>query len=318
VDISISRRADWSFNDSMPGARANAPVFLFLNSMDIIFKWPCHSEQLLYESARVLPMTARESFKIDVSRRFEHLPAAPIVEAVIHWSARAERNWDPASLRKEITERLPDYPVTKPQTSIKFESEGALDEQSAVSTSRLESGWHGYRIETSDNTQIAQFNRDGLVFSRLRPYPDWEAFEREARRLWRVFVELASPSQIQRLGVRFINRIPLSSVDEIPRILCDPPTRPVNLPLSSFLYQSRFEVPGESMAVNIMNALPEQPDGRNDSGLIVDIDVFTQNPMICDERRLDDLLPRMRSIKNAVFFALLNDAALQPFRESSP
>ena len=34
-------------------------------------------------------------FKIDLSESFEHLPNAPIVEAVIHWRARAEKKSNP-------------------------------------------------------------------------------------------------------------------------------------------------------------------------------------------------------------------------------
>jgi hypothetical protein len=31
------------------------------------------------------------SFEIDINEQFEHLPNAPIVEAVIHWRARSRR-----------------------------------------------------------------------------------------------------------------------------------------------------------------------------------------------------------------------------------
>ena len=52
---------------------------------------------------------------------------------------------------------------------------------------------------------VAQFTRNGFVFSRLKPYEGWETFEAEAKRLWCIYRELAEPSEVQRLGVRFIN-----------------------------------------------------------------------------------------------------------------
>ena len=54
---------------------------------------------------------------------------------------------------------------------------------------------------------IAQFNKDAFVFSRLNPYEDWERFSGEALRLWGIYCELLKPSEVRRVGLRFINRV---------------------------------------------------------------------------------------------------------------
>jgi uncharacterized protein (TIGR04255 family) len=251
---------------------------------------------------------------IDGAKQFPHLSAAPIVEAVIHWQARAERRWGLEELRAELTKRLPEYSKLEPQHEILLTLEASMEGPASSSKASQKVGWTGFRISSADGLHIAQFTREGLVFSRLRPYPKWAAFEAEGRRLWRVFTDLAAPSQIQRLGVRFINRIPVRAIDSLGEYLREPPTRPLSLPLKNFLYQSMFEVPTTDFGVNVVKTLQTSESGGNVShALIVDTDVFTKRPMPCEEKLLDDRLPKMRQLKNAVFFGLLTEKAIRSF-----
>jgi uncharacterized protein (TIGR04255 family) len=259
-----------------------------------------------------------DSVPIDWTKKYPHLSAAPIVEAVIHWQARAERPWNPEELRAELTKHLPEYTKLEAQHQheILFALEGSVEGPASSSTSSQRVGWHGFRLSTADGLYIAQFVRDGLVFSRLRPYQDWPTFEAEGRRLWRLFIELAAPSQIQRLGVRFINRIPIRAGARAGDYLRDPPTRPLSLPLKNFLYLSTFDIPDHDFGIDLVKTLQSSGcEGNLTSNLIVDIDVFTKQPMPYDENRIDDRLPRMRTLKNAVFFSLLTDEAIASFHQ---
>ena len=180
---------------------------------------------------------------LDFAREFPHLTAAPIAEAVIHWCARAEREWSQDQIQAELVQRLPDYPNQKPLSEVGLLMEANLAEEGEPPSARRWGGWEGFRHTTADELNVAQFKRNGFVFSRLRPYQDWEAFEREARRLWNVFLELAKPSQVSRLGVRFINRIPIAANKELGDYLVEPPTRPLGLPLKKFCTRVRFPCP---------------------------------------------------------------------------
>lgn len=259
-------------------------------------------------------MNALENPNVDLDRRFEHLPNAPIVEAVIHWTARAENKWEPDRISTTLAQRLPNYSDIKQDRAITF---GVItDLMKAQASHRKE--WIGVRLTDPIRHQIAQFKRDGLVFSQLKPYERWESFENEARRLWGIFVELGAPSQVQRLGVRFINKIPMASISEIPCVLKEPPTQPLGLPLSTFLCQSSFDAPDTPFGLKIRKAFEAgQLPKSAESSLILDIDVFTTAPFICDESRLDDYLPKMRYLKNGAFFSLLTDGALTRFRGSN-
>lgn len=254
-------------------------------------------------------------FVIDLTKPFPHLPAAPIIEAVIHWQARGTKEWDPDKLRDELKIRLPDYPKADLQHRLEVVFEARVDDTETPATTSHRKSLHGVRLESPTKKYIAQFSPDGLVFSHLEPYEEWALFSKEARRLWNVFVEIAAPSEIQRLGVRFINRISSAAFANLGEFLNEPPSFLSELPMSSFLYQSSFNVPGHALGINIVKTMQATIAGTPaEPGLIIDIDVFASKPLLCEDRILDDYLPKMQWVKNWVFFKLLTPKAIETFK----
>jgi uncharacterized protein (TIGR04255 family) len=258
---------------------------------------------------------ASARFNINPNERFEHLPAAPIVEAVIQWRARAGRPLEPNDLLAKLGEYLPDYPLREPQHLLEFALQGTVGEDQPVPAATHRAGWHGFRVSTADDKYIAQFTQNGLVFSRMQPYEDWERFSTEGLRLWSIFKDIAGPLEIQRLGVRFVNRITGATFETLNEFLKEPPTCPSSLPLSGFLYQSTFDVPGHPFGIRVVKTMqPGILAGLPDSGLILDIDVVTSRPLSCEDQVLDDVLPKMRWLKNRIFFDLLTPEAIEKFK----
>jgi uncharacterized protein (TIGR04255 family) len=264
---------------------------------------------------RVENEMSSKGFKIDLSESFEHLPNAPIVEAVIHWRARAEKKLEPDALLEQLKHRLPEYPNHQRQQEIglgaEIGPEGASLQQRHT--------WHGYRFESADKLYVAQFTRNGFVFSRLEPYEDWEKFEAEGKRLWCIHRELAEPSEVQRLGVRFINLITPVQPGELSNLLNVPPRCPdgLGLPLKGFMHQSLSEIPGHPYHLNAIQTIqPPSPPDRESFGLILDLDVFTTKPIPFDE--IDSRLLQMQWIKNKAFFSFLKKPALERFRSPTP
>ncbi len=257
---------------------------------------------------------SRPTYEIDLSKRFPHLDRAPIVEAVIHCRARSATMPQRETLRGRLTARLPDYPTVQSQQEVEFE--GQIGPDGASHAQRAQ--WLGFRLESADGLYVAQFTRDGFVFSRLAPYEDWDRFAEEAKRLWQIHAELAEPPEIERLGVRFINRIAPVDLDQLDEILTLPPRcpGPLQLPLDEFLHRSRFHVPGRPYRLNIIQTaqLPTPP-GIDAPGLILDIDVFTTATVQLDEEALDDHLAEMRWLKNEAFYSLLTPRAVKRFGE---
>ena len=257
----------------------------------------------------------KKAFEFDPAEEFPHLQAAPIVEAVIHWTARATQPFQPDTLRNQLAARLPEYPECQPQHELKFEVAVAADDKS---TPTRQESWHGFRLTSADKLQIAQFNRDGLVFSRLKPYESWDVFSAEARRLWTLYLELANPSEVQRLGVRFINRIAPIELSKLRRYLTNPPRclDSLGLPTSGFLYQSMHDVPGLPMRINVVQTIqPLAPPSTDGLGLILDVDASTTRAFPPSDDVLKDYLAKLRWLKDKAFFSLLKPTALSTFEK---
>ena len=255
------------------------------------------------------------TFQFNLDEQFPHLPSAPVVEAVVHWRARAKEPWEPDSLCEQLVQRLPDYPNCQPQHEMQFEAQFVGDDSA---THRREVRLLGFRLISADGRYIVQFNRNGLVFSRLEPYNDWDTFSNEGLRIWTIFLELASPAEIQRLGVRFVNRIPLRKRTLLGRYLSKPPKclEPLGLPMSRFLYQSIHDVPGHPFQINVTQTIqPPKPPHTEELGLILDIDVFTTQAFDCDQEILKSNLAMMRWLKDKAFFSLLKPKAIQSFQK---
>lgn len=249
-------------------------------------------------------------FKLDLDEKFSRLRRPPIVEAVIHWQARAQ-NWpEPASLDAALAERFPHTTRTPIQ---KVEMTATVSGEDASSAVRK--GPRGIRLKAADGRYVIQFTRDGLVFSRTKEYEHWEPFRDAAKEAWQVYLDITAPVETQRLGVRFINHIPTATPATLRNILRDPPTCPSNLPLEELVYQSTFSVPGHPFGIRVIKVLqPSMPELPQSSGLFLDIDVFSMNAIANEPGPLDQALTRMRWLKNKVFFNLLTEATVQSFR----
>jgi uncharacterized protein (TIGR04255 family) len=259
-------------------------------------------------------MKLRTEFQIDLTEAFPNLPAAPIAEAVIQWVARAGRPIVPDDLRRQLVERLPGYPECQPQRQLHVQAKFA-DDGSSEQVHHDE--WDGFRLTSADKRYIAQFTRDGLIFSRLAPYENWDVFSVEAVRLWKVFVELAEPREVERLGVRFINRV-AAELSKVPRYLSAPPKclEREGMPLTGFFFQSMHEVPGYPLQINVIQAIqPPALASAGGLGLILDIDVVTTQPLSLAEDVLHDHLTKMRWLKNKAFFSLMSKRAISRFEK---
>lgn len=257
------------------------------------------------------------TFKIDLTELFEHLPKAPIVEAVIHFRARANKKLEPETFLKQLQEKLPDYPNSQRQHELAFG--GELHPDGSLIQFK-ENRWDGYRLETADKLQVAQYTRNGFVFSRLKPYQDWDCFESEALRLWNIYCELTEPREIERLGVRFINSITPIQVSHLSDLLEFPPTSSgkLMLPLKNFMHQNLLEIPNRPYNLNVIQTIqPISPSQSQVFAIILDLDVFTTESMDIIVEVQQERLQEMRWIKNKAFFSLLTPQAIKQFQDHS-
>lgn len=254
--------------------------------------------------------------KIDLAERFEHLPRAPIVEAAIGIITRAEAVWDEATISEQLKAQLPDYPYIVPQQE--FQAQVRISPPQPPETKQHGLGWKGLRFQSVDKTHVAQFNRDGFLFSRLPPYEKWEHLRDEALRLWRIYSRLAHPSEAQGFGLRFINRIVLPVHEtNFEKYIKPHPVPPAGLdPLFfGFLHVDTLAVPGYPYAISVIRTIQLAQDPQTaGSALILDIDVFTTQPFQLNQEVLETRLAEMRWLKNKAFFGSITQDALRLFQ----
>ena len=255
------------------------------------------------------------NLKINLEEVFQHLPNAPLVEAVIDIRARATTTFNEDSLRPKIETALTGYHFLNSHQELQHE----IRVESGQASSQVSFDWKGLRFQSDDKKHIAQFNRDGFVFSQLEPYQDWQQLHDEAIKLWPFYLELAQPLAIDRLGLRFINRLQLPIGEfQLEDYLKSAPQPPqgLDLPFTSFMHQDTLIVPGKPYVINIVKAIqPPAVDEPSSVALILDIDVVaTQGYELDKGAALSRHLIEMRWLKNKVFFGSLTDKALSSFK----
>jgi uncharacterized protein (TIGR04255 family) len=261
-------------------------------------------------------MIVNAEFKIDLNKGFPTLPNAPIVEAALGIQARAESPWEAPTVSQKIKATLPEYPKIASHNQIVQEIK--LRPKKAPETTTQDLGWNGLRIQSEVKPHIAQFNRDGFLFSRLHPYETWESFLAEAQRLWQLYVDIARPTQVQQISLRYINRIDLPPKDmEFEDYIQPAPQAPqnMNVPFYGFFHQDILAVPGHDYSINIIRTIqhPEDPTTHG-LGLILDITVMTIQPFALGPEALEKRLPEMRWLKNEVFYGSITEKALKSFK----
>jgi uncharacterized protein (TIGR04255 family) len=256
-------------------------------------------------------------FKIDLAERFPHLPCAPIVEAVVDVRAPATTSWNEQRIVTELAPKLhANYvlEVARGQSTRAIPSERENADELVVGAP----GGSGVRAMSADQRQIVQFNRDGYAFSRLSPYQDWERFSSEALRLWAFHAELAQPIEIERVGVRFVNRIALPPQHfDFEDYMQAPPSPPhgLDLPFVGFFHHDSFMVPGNQYAINLFWTTQTPQDAGVDTvALILDVDIQNLEPFNLDPNMLARRLSEMRWLKNKAFFGSVSRKAIESFQ----
>lgn len=260
-------------------------------------------------------MTEEAPFKISTGDRFEMFANAPIVEAVIDIRATAVKTLLEAETRSFIEKELPGYVFLDSQRA--FEHQVKIEQNKPPAPTFHDLGWKGIRFQSRDAKHIAQFNLNGFVFSRLAKYENWSQLTAEGLGLWQAFRKLADPAEIKRIGLRFINRIPLPSTDKVSDYIQKAPVSPegLDVPLKGFIHKDMFEVPHHPYTINVIQTIqPPNPPGHPDQGIILDIDVFTTRGFTIEGANLDVRLEEMRWLKNKAFNGLITDKARKSFQ----
>lgn len=164
----------------------------------------------------------------------------------------------------------------------------------------------GFRLTSSDQTDIVLLSPLSVASARLAPYPGWDAFFSRALDVWKVWKRFTKHQPVARIGVRYINRI------DIPRdgrkqirledYLTFYPQAPEigALPMDSYLIQVTLPTHNPLWTASITSTGLPSPLLEHMS-LLLDIDVFRTQDIPIKDEDLWTVINEARDIKNTIF-----------------
>jgi uncharacterized protein (TIGR04255 family) len=246
--------------------------------------------------------------------QIRHLKNAPIVEAIIDIRVKLPSAFQVKQFESLKTQLSNSYPKAEERFAI----EGGIEIKKGKLTSSIvkDKGLQGYFFKSGDGKQIVQCRNKGFTFNRLKPYTRWEEVIEEAKKLWEIYVEKASPELVTRIAVRYINRleVPFKTYD-FSNYLVAPPNIPSGLPenikIEGFFNKIVINDVEKDIKANIIQTL-DSIDNKFVK-FILDIDVYKIHDYNIDDEEVWDTFENLHVMKNQIFFKSLPDKIVELF-----
>lgn len=195
-----------------------------------------------------------------------------------------------------------------------FAGHMTVDGDSGEVKHRATSDQVGVQFQRPDGSRRIQAQSNSFSFAWVKEYRDWHAFISEAEPSWVEYRDLVKPTRIERIGLRYVNIIPMPRPDiEIGDYLRTTVHVSPYLPqmIESVFMQVDIPFPGTDLTATITSGVVDADEpGR--IGLLLDIDVKSDTPLTVDEEdfhlQVLDRLDGLRRCKNHVFEACITDA----------
>jgi uncharacterized protein (TIGR04255 family) len=237
---------------------------------------------------------------------------APIIEAIIDLRVELPEGSSFKKLSELVRVESDRYPISDPvlttETQITTRPDGT---HQTMTDSQI----IGYQLRDGKERYGAECTIQGLSVSCRHPYPGWEEFAGEARRLWNTFRTLWRTYRVSRIAVRYINRLdvlPGSGFKDSVKVMPLLP-KEFRAPVANYLLRIEFAESVPSRRLIFTQALAPSPvPGR--AGLILDFDIFQEDGVPTEENSLWSMFEDLRQRKNEVFEASLTEPMKEMIR----
>jgi uncharacterized protein (TIGR04255 family) len=198
---------------------------------------------------------------------------APIVEALIDIQVDNAKNTKldevaelAESLKEEFPTRLPLH-----QLQMGFQISPGTDPEISNKQQTL-----GYRLDRPG--RALQFRTTGFSYSHLPPYSDWTTFSAEAEKYWSIYTSKIGSIGANRIAVRMINRLPVSTDMRLENCLNFYPTLPDSLPSDAQSLFMQLQLPMKHVDPDaiVILGLYGAPPASGSAGIMLDIDFIIQ------------------------------------------
>ena len=241
---------------------------------------------------------------MDGMQQRSHYSRAPITEAVI--DLRVELL--PEATLAEFSNMYDCIEANYPKCENLLVFEGQMMVGASVGATAIQTQI-GYTYSSADGKQIVQARRDGFAFSRLAPYENWETFQAEAKRLWATYQSVIHPKLVNRLAVRYVNRLdlplPLHDLKEYLQTVPEVAPGPFQA-LSGYFMQLQIPQPDIAASLVLNQAIipPPTPDVV---AILLDLDLFQDISSPRDETFIWYALEQLHTRLDEVFESCITD-----------
>lgn len=244
---------------------------------------------------------------MDLARLYRN---PPLVEAICEFSFEFKSKWDwtiPGLLYGQIKET---YPKRREQKGFAIRLDAGAG---ALNVAHEEPDIGKLLFFSDDEKSLVQITPGLLAVNRLAPYMGWQRFRSEVTKVLSEFYKVAEPSRITRIGVRYINRVPLPELGRLDRFFNIYPKLPTDKRIKSFLSRNELDYPDGPgtlvviMASDMQNAQPT---------VILDLDYITEGTFGLDDQA-QSAMERAHSQVEGMFESCITDQARDEFEEVS-
>jgi len=238
---------------------------------------------------------------------WEHFRKAPVQEALIDIQVNFSSEVALASLRSFHDHVRDEYPEIIDRTKM----EGEVRLRPGVAEPTIQRETKGLLFMPPDRKRVVQVRQDGYTFNKVRPYEGWASFQGEAKRHWQAYSKLFAPSEVTRVGLRYINRINLPlPIDDFSVYLNTFPEVARELPqaLSSLFLRVQIPDPNRGILATVTETVEPLITEAEEVSLWLDIDVVHLNAHgKPDTDRIWSGLESMHEYKNEIFFSSITE-----------
>ncbi len=222
----------------------------------------------------------------------------PIIEAVIQ--IRVSVDADQRAFEAIAHKLKKKYPQQQPQQNFQV-TIGNTGADVGISQEAS-----GIRVASDDQTDVVLIEKRGITAARLPLYPGWDTLRENTRAAWQAWKAETPRHPIERVGVRYINRIDIPftvrAISLSQYLTIAPNAAPVTQqPLITFTTQIAFPTVNPFWTATITTTTLGQTMLPNHHSIILDIDIARTAEIIINDADLWPMIDEARALKNDLF-----------------
>lgn len=248
-----------------------------------------------------------------MGKKYKH---PPIIEAVCEFRFEPSSPWD-LTVPGLVYEKIRDsgFPKRLPVTDVEFDFA-----QSAGSVRQELKTVDRIRFSREDEKAFVQVGPDKLSVHHLKPYPSWQEFEPLIMKGFDAYSIAASPKSIQRIGLRYINRIEIQGAEvKVEDYFGFYPFVGNKLPQKFGPFIVGIEIRYENSRDMLRLLLTSvKPSTLNTIGVVLDLDYFLAKPGVIALDKVPEWVNFAHGKVEEVFEACITDPLRKIFEEGKP